>query len=93
MRRLCDDSGEPGDASQYTQGKALAQQEAAGRIDRCIWHVRIAPIAAPDRRSVLRFRPDALPDSLRGDDRIDLDKVLPGFELTVAQRFASLVLD
>jgi hypothetical protein len=42
---------------------------------------------------VLRFSPDALPDALTGDDRIDLDEVLPGFELTVNELFGTLVLD
>jgi hypothetical protein len=32
-------------------------------------------------------------EALTGDDRIDLDEVLPGFELTVNQLFASLALD
>ena len=54
---------------------------------------RPAVIVEPDRDTVLRFRPDALPDVLTGDDRIDLDAVLPGFELTVNELFASLILD
>jgi len=72
-------------------------QAATDLFDKCIWYVKngvkIALIADPDRDIVLRFRPDALPDVLRGDDRIDLDEVLPCFELTVAQLFGSLVLD
>jgi len=72
-------------------------QAATDLFDKCIWYVKngvkIALIADPARDVVLRFRPDALPDVLRGDDRIDLDAVLPGFELTVAQVFGSLVLD
>jgi Uma2 family endonuclease len=66
-------------------------------VTKCIWYVkngvRIALIVDPSEDAVLRFRPDALPDVLTGDDRIDLDEVLPGFELTVGQLFASLVLD
>ena len=73
------------------------EQRIADLISKCVWYVkngvRIALIADPDQDVVLRFRPDALPDVLTGDDRIDLDEVLPGFELTVNQLFGSLVLD
>lgn len=66
-------------------------------FDKCIWYARngvqIAVLVDPDRDTVYRFRPDALPDVLTGDDRIDLDEVLPGFELTVSELFASLILD
>ena len=72
-------------------------QTATDLVSKCIWFVkngvRIALIADPDQDTVLRFRPDSLPDVLSGDDRIDLDEVLPGFELTVNQLFGSLVLD
>jgi Uma2 family endonuclease len=72
-------------------------QTATDLISKCIWYVkngvRIALLVDPGSDTVLRFRPDGLPDSLTGDDRIDLDEVLPGFELTVNQLFASLVLD
>ena len=72
-------------------------QTATDLVTKCIWYVRngvrIALIADPTRDIVLRFRPNALPEALAGDDRIDLDEVLPGFELTVSQLFGSLVLD
>ena len=72
-------------------------QTATELVSKCIWYVKngvqIALIADPGNDTVLRFRPDALPDVLTGDDRIDLDEVLPGFELTVNQLFGSLVLD
>jgi Uma2 family endonuclease len=72
-------------------------QSASDLFDKCIWYVKngvkIALVVNPDRDVVFRFRPDALPDVLRGDDRIDLDEVLPGFELTVAQLFESLSQD
>ena len=72
-------------------------QTATDLVSKCIWYVKngvkIALIADPDERTVLRFRPDALPDALTGDDRIDLDEVLPGFELTVNELFSSLILD
>jgi len=36
------------------------------------------------------FQPGLEPRILRGTDRIDLDAVLPGFELTVEQLFDTL---
>jgi Uma2 family endonuclease len=72
-------------------------QTATDLVSKCIWYVkngvRIALIADPARDVVLSFRPDALPESLTGDDRIDLSEVLPDFELTVNELFGSLVLD
>jgi Uma2 family endonuclease len=72
-------------------------QAVTDLIDKSIWYVkngvRIALVVDTDHRVVMRFRPDVLPEMLRADDRIDLDEVLPGFELTVNQLFASLVLD
>jgi Uma2 family endonuclease len=59
----------------------------------CVAHgVRIAVLVDPGDRSVVLFRPGQLPRALRGDDRIDLDDVLPGFRLTAADLFASLRL-
>jgi Uma2 family endonuclease len=90
-------------ANRFTEPPDIAveivspDQTATDLVSKCIWYVkngvRIALIADPTRDIVLRFRPDALPDVLTGDDRIDLDEVLPGFELTVDQLFGSLVLD
>lgn len=90
-------------ANQFTEPPDIAieivspDQSASDLFDKCIWYVnngvRIALVVNPDEDVVFRFRPNALPDVLRGDDRIDLDEVLPGFALTVAQLFGSLVLD
>jgi Uma2 family endonuclease len=90
-------------ANRFTEPPDIAveivspDQTATDLFSKCIWYVkngvRIALIADPTRDIVLRFRPDALPDVLTGDDRIDLDEVLPGFELTVDQLFGSLILD
>jgi Uma2 family endonuclease len=73
-------------------------QSVTDQVSKCIfWYVkngvRIALLVDPDEDVVFRFRPEALPEALSGDDRIDLDEVLPGFELTVGQLFGSLVLD
>lgn len=90
-------------ANRFTEPPDIAveivspDQGATDLISKCIWYVkngvRIALIADPGSDTVLRFVPDAVPDALTGDDRIDLDEVLPGFELTVNQLFASLILD
>jgi Uma2 family endonuclease len=89
-------------ANRFTQPPDIAVeivspgQGSTDLFDKCIWYVKngvkIALVVDPDQDVVFRFRPDALPDVLRGDDRIDLDEVLPGFELTVAQLFGSLIL-
>jgi Uma2 family endonuclease len=44
----------------------------------------------PDDRTVVVYRPDTLPRTVVGDERIDLDDVLPGFQLTAAELFAAL---
>ena len=90
-------------ANRFTEPPDIAieivspDQTATALVSKCIWYVKngvqIALIADPGNDTVLRFRPDSLPDVLTGSDRIDLDDVLPGFELTVNELFASLVLD
>jgi Uma2 family endonuclease len=90
-------------ANRFTEPPDIAveivspDQSVTDQIDKCVWYVkngvRIALVVDPDQDIVLRFRPDALLDVLRGDDRIDLDEVLPGFELTVRELFGSLVVD
>ena len=64
------------------------------QIEKCRWFVdhgvQIALLFHPRERSVRLFRPDAELRVLRGADRIDLDAVLPGFELTVNDLFAML---
>ena len=64
------------------------------QIEKCRWFVdhgvQIALLFHPHERSVRLFRPDAELRMLRGADRIDLDAVLPGFELTVNDLFAML---
>ena len=45
----------------------------------------------PDDEIVFDFRPGAPLRVLQGADRIDVDEVLPGFELTVAGLFDLLV--
>jgi len=90
-------------ANRFTEPPDIAveivspEQSATELVRKCIWYVKngvhIALLVDPDHDVVLRFRPDALPEELTGNDRIDLDEVLPGFELTVNQLFGSLILD
>ena len=53
----------------------------------------IALLVSPDDESVIRFPRGASPQTLRGNDRIDLDSVLPGFQLAARELFDSLRLD
>ncbi len=55
--------------------------------------VQTIVIVHPEAESVVLLRSDGSPVTLRGDDRIDLDAVLPGFELTVQALFDVLQLD
>ena len=55
--------------------------------------VQITLVVNPKQRSVTLGRVDESLTTLRGSDRIDLDDVLPGFELTVQELFDILRLD
>ena len=55
--------------------------------------VPLALLVDDKDETVTLFRPGLDPVVLRRDDRIDLAAVLPGFELTVAELFASLYPD
>ena len=46
----------------------------------------------PSDKSVLLFRPGTIPIALHGSDRIELEDILPGFELTVGEVFEALIL-
>jgi Uma2 family endonuclease len=63
-------------------------------IRRCFWYaangVEVALLVDPDDESVLAFRQAPELRALRASDRIDLDDVLPGFELTVDVLLGSL---
>src|SRR5581483_7484718 len=52
--------------------------------------VKVALVVDPAADAVLAFRPGQPLQILQGDDRIDLDDVLPGFELTVQQLFEAV---
>jgi Uma2 family endonuclease len=71
-------------------------QSVTALFRRCLWYVendvRIALLVDPDDRSVIVFRGSDRPTACRGDDRLDLDEVLPGFQLTVRELFGALKL-
>ena len=66
-------------------------QSVTALVRHCLWYVlqgvAVAVLVDPDDESVLSFRPNQVTASLTGSDRIDLDDVLPGFELTVQAVF------
>ena len=53
----------------------------------------IALLVNPADESVVDFRAGAEPRMLRGDDQIDLNPVVPAFQLTVRELFDALRLD
>ena len=71
-----------------------SEQSVPKLVEKCEWYVghgvAIVLLVQPYGEWMRLFRPGAEPRVLRGADRIDLDAVLPGFELTVEQLFATL---
>lgn len=69
-------------------------QRRANLEDKCRWYiangVEIALLVDPDREDIVRFGADGSRVVLRGDDRIDIDIVVPGFELTAEELFSAL---
>jgi Uma2 family endonuclease len=69
-------------------------QRVNALVRRCLRYVglgvQIALLVDPDDESVVLFRRDTAAVALRGPDPIELDEVLPGFKLTVAELFKSL---
>jgi len=65
--------------------------------DKCRWYlangVGLSLMIDPDREDIVRFGADGSRVVLTGDDRIDLDDVLPGFVLTPGALFATLYPD
>ena len=72
-------------------------QNVSEQIRKCLRYVvagvRISLLADQDDETVFLFRPGEPTRALRDDDRINLDDVLPGFELTVRRLFDSVVTD
>jgi Uma2 family endonuclease len=65
--------------------------------EKCRWYcangVEISLLIDPDREDVVRFGADGSRLELRNEDRIDLDSVLPGFQLSPAKLFSALYPD
>ena len=73
-------------------GQSVAELIEKGR--RYLAHgVPIVVVVDPEPESVILMRADASVTTLHGEDRIDLDAVLPGFGLTVRALFDTLQLD
>ncbi|MBA2449506.1 MAG: Uma2 family endonuclease [Chloroflexi bacterium] len=72
-------------------------QSARAMIRKCRRYLdhgtRIALVVDPGPESVVRLTPDGDVTTLRGSDRIDLDAVVLGFELTVQELFDTLRVD
>ncbi|MGH2371069.1 MAG: Uma2 family endonuclease, partial [Chloroflexota bacterium] len=70
------------------------QQSVNAFVRRCIRYIElgahVALLVDPADESVLAFRSGHTPQPLRGADRIDLDDVLPGFQLRVQELFNAL---
>jgi Uma2 family endonuclease len=73
------------------------EQSVTALVRKCLWYVahgvQIALLVDPEDESVLLFRPNQPPLALRGPDRVSVDEILPGFQLSVAELFASLRMD
>ena len=69
-------------------------QSVNALVRRCLWYVshgvQVALLVDPADKSVLAFRLDEPAVAWHSSDRIDLHGILPDFELTVEQLFASL---
>jgi Uma2 family endonuclease len=72
-------------------------QSVAGQVRRCQRFiadgVRLVLLVGPEDESVVRFGNDGTVRVLQNEERIDLDEVLPGLELTPDAIFAPLRLD
>lgn len=76
----------------YSPGQTLQSLEK-----KCRWFVangvEIALLVNHRTETVTRYTADGEEQRLSGGDRIDLDRILPGFELTVQELFATLQID
>lgn len=93
-RRLPADFFEPPDLAVEI---VSPEQSVTDQIEKCLRYIAhgsgVVLLVDPGPESVLVFKPDRPPLLLQGDDRIDLDDVLPGFELSVHAMFDALAPD
>jgi Uma2 family endonuclease len=70
-------------------------QSVTELLKKCLRYIalgsQVALLVDPDPEIVVVFRPGQLLQLVQGDERIELDDVLPGFELTVGGLFDSLM--
>lgn len=91
VRTAPDDFTEPPDLAieVMSPGQALS-----GQIQKCLDFVArgtaVAALVYPPEGSVFLFRPGRPLQLIQGDDRIDLDDVLPGLRLTVRELFEAV---
>jgi Uma2 family endonuclease len=92
--RIADEFAEPPD---IVVEIVSPDQRVNALVRRCLWYVghgvTVALLVDPEDESIVVFRPDQIPRSLEPADRIDIDDIIPGLDLTGAQLFASLRLD
>jgi Uma2 family endonuclease len=88
---LLDDVFVPPDLTVEIASPAQSRRSLAAK---CQWYlehgVRLALLVDPDARTIELFRSAGVSGPLRGDQRVDLDELLPGFELTPDRLFAAL---
>ena len=89
--KVADDFFEPPDIAVEV---VSPEQSVNALVRRCLWYVAngvgVALLVDPADDSVLVFSPEQSPKALHGPDRINLDDILPGFEIAVEQLFDSL---
>jgi Uma2 family endonuclease len=70
------------------------RQSVTRTVRRCIWYVAngvpAAVLVDNKDRSIFVFRPGAEPQTIRGEDVLDLGFVVPGFAISADELFASL---
>lgn len=68
-------------------------QSATEIVDKCLHYIALGTVIAlvvdPQPRVVRILRAGQPPEVVRGDDRINVDDVLPGFDVTVAEMFGA----
>jgi Uma2 family endonuclease len=76
---------------------ASPSQRVRDLVEKCRRYIAngtsIALVVDSETRVVVRLGSDGRAETLRGDDRIELEAVLPGFRLTVQELFATLRLE
>jgi Uma2 family endonuclease len=84
----------PADTADIAVEIASPGQRVSEMVDKCRRYIAngtsITLVMDPRDESVVRLWPDGSAVTLRGDDRTDLDLVLPEFQLTVPELFDSL---